>query len=401
MSNSAAKNQTIAVSRQTLIALGLILLALAGAVGIWFYVTHHPPAWIVRWQVKRYLKKASHADSFAVTFPFPSKESMAKAPPQSGGAGQPLVKGPRTGKSFDALVAQYLKEKEALLVLEREIPGSASELTNARPRLDRLVRGLAAAQAAGETNLSVRQAQVRALQQRISALESNVAAAPNLKSREAALAEVTADLWEFQRVWDQEIAAMESSGANQVARGRDELLAAMSGEFNNAASYDAMYKLIGQQLWVAERLLGSANPDHRRVGIALALEASRRSLSDAVNGWVAARIVEGFIWPHLDLATDSNRRSQFNLETLLSQCADVFRANDEYPTVVRTYKLLLDRAETPQRADNARFQIAMACEQSGELKDALKYLRQIQLTNDFSWALRRIPRIEQQLKGGR
>jgi hypothetical protein len=69
--------------------------------------------------------------------------------------------------------------------------------------------------------------------------------------------------------------------------------------------------------------------------------------------------------------------------------------------VIRTYQLLLARADTPQRADNARFQMAMAAEQAGELKDALKYLRQIQLTNDFGWAMRRIPRIEQQLKAGR
>lgn len=401
MNNSAANQNTPAISRQTLILLGAILLALAGVVGLWYQLSHNPPAWMVRWQVKRFLKKESRANTFEIAFPFPSKEAMATAPAKSAMTGPALVKGPRTGKTFDTLAAEYLKQKEALLVLEREIPGSAAELTNARPRLDRLTQALAAAQAAGATNLSVRQAQVNALRRRITVLETNAAAAPDLQRRETGLAVITADLWDFQRVWDQEIAAMEVSGANQVARARDEILATMSGEFDRAASYDAIYRVIGQQVWVAERLLGSANPDHRRVGVTLAFEASRRSMDDAMNGWLGARIVEGFVWPHLDVATDSNRRSPFNLENLLSQCADVFRRNDEYPTVIRAYQILLARADTPQRADTARFQIAMACEQAGELKDALKYLRQIQLTNDFSWALRRIPRIEQQLKAGR
>ncbi len=401
MNKSATNQNSPAINRQTLILLGAILLALAGVAGLWYHLSHNPPAWMVRWQVKRFLKKESRADTFAIAFPFPSKEAMASAPAKSSTTGPALVKGPRTGKTFDTLAAEYLKQKEALLVLEREIPGSAAELTNARPRLERLTRDLAAAQAAGATNLSVRQAQVNALRQRIATLETNAAAAPDLKRREAALVEITADLWDFQRVWDQEIAALEVSGANQVARGRDEMLAGMSGEFDRAASYGAIYKVIGQQMWVADRLLGSANPDHRRVGVSLAFEASRRSMEDAVNGWLACRIVEGFVWPHLDVAIDSNRRSPFNLENLLTQCADVFRRNDEFPTVIRTYQLLLARADTPQRADNARFQIAMACEQAGELKDALNYLRQIQLTNDFGWAMRRIPRIEQQLKAGR
>ena len=45
-----------------------------------------------------------------------------------------------------------------------------------------------------------------------------------------------------------------------------------------------------------------------------------------------------------------------------------------------------------------REEAAMAYEQAGDPKQALRYLRAIKETNDFRWALRRAPRLEQQLK---
>jgi hypothetical protein len=80
------------------------------------------------------------------------------------------------------------------------------------------------------------------------------------------------------------------------------------------------------------------------------------------------------------------------------ECADIFRRNEEFTGVVRTYKMALAAAGTPQKADSARAQISMAYEQAGDLKQALQYLKQIKETNDFRWVLRRVPRLEQQLK---
>lgn len=113
---------------------------------------------------------------------------------------------------------------------------------------------------------------------------------------------------------------------------------------------------------------------------------------------MAARICQGYVWPNLDLADPKNRRSPFYVQTLVNDCAQVFRQNDEPDNVIRNYRILLTRTETPQTADWARVQLAMAYEQSGQLKDALHYLRQVQSTNDYQWALRRIPQIQQQLR---
>jgi hypothetical protein len=161
-----------------------------------------------------------------------------------------------------------------------------------------------------------------------------------------------------------------------------------------------MYRLIGQELWVAGRLLEARNPEVVRLGITTALDAARHALTEAQNGWVAARICEGYIWPHLAVADDTNRRSPFHPENLLREVAQVFQRNDEPHNVVRTYQASLHQAGTPARRDWARVQIAGAYEQAGDLRNAVRYLKQVEDTNDNRWVLRRLPRMEQQLKVG-
>lgn len=386
----------ISPRKALLIAVALVVLV-GGVWALWRHFSRNPASWMVRGQVSRYLKKQARTGKFEIDFPFPSKAEMARSP-ATGDTDPALTKGPRTGKDFDTLAREYLKLKESVLQLEREIPASAAELTNSKPRLERYVRQLENARASGSTNVPALEKQVTDMERRIASLEKTAAAGPQLKRNEEALGPITADLWEFQRVWDKEMKAADASGSSRLTRAASDLMDDFRDEMNQAASYHAIYLLIGQQMWVADRLLDSANPDHQRVGITLALSASRQALDHAVDGWLAARICEGYIWPHLDVATDPNRRSPLNLDNLLNECADIFRQNEELPTIIRNYKLLLARADTPQREDAARAQIAMAAERAGEFKEALSYLRQIRLTNDFSWALRRIPRIEQQLK---
>ena len=65
------------------------------------------------------------------------------------------------------------------------------------------------------------------------------------------------------------------------------------------------------------------------------------------------------------------------------------------------YRTMLAQAATPQRADWARLQIAQAYEQSGEFQQSIHWLKQIKSTNDFRWAIQRIPRLERQAKPGR
>jgi hypothetical protein len=156
-----------------------------------------------------------------------------------------------------------------------------------------------------------------------------------------------------------------------------------------------MYAAIGQELFVAKRLLKSGNPAHRRTAVTIALAAGRHALDYAMNGHVAARICEGYILPNIDLATDTNRRSAFNEESFLNQCANLFRRNNEFNNVVRTYQTYLASAKSPARIDWAWSQIAAAHEQGGDPKEAIAAIRQIRDTNTYSRLIRRIPRLQQ------
>jgi hypothetical protein len=397
--NSPAKSG-LELDRRKLIIVAAALLIVAAGWGLWHYLTHPPRPWMVRRQVTRFLEKNTANANFRVDFPFPSKAEMAK-PPAPRGKEDPNPKGQRTGKDFDTLAKEYIELKTALLAMGTDIPESEAELKVLKPRLETYSKRLTDERAAGTTNNSVLELQVTNLQKRIASLEKTAAGRASFQAKEEAIVPILSDLWDFQRLWAAELAAVEVSGTNPLAKARADLTADIRSRLAEAKSYELIYRAVGQELWVAEHLLESGNPAHQRMGIELALEASRLALRNAENGWLASRICEGYIWPHLDAATDSNRRSTFNLENLLDQCAAIFGSNDETETVVRNYKILLAKAKTPQVADAARAQIGMTYMRGDNPKEALVYLRQIKLTNDYRWALNWIPRLQQQLKTAR
>ena len=369
-----------------------VLALAAGGYALWKYVTDPARPWLVRWRVERYLKKQAHTSDFKVDFPFPSRADMAKASPKSKEKAR-SSKSSLTGKDFETLRNEYFSLKRAALVLERDLSRAEAELKGHSAQRDALSEQLADAQAsAGATNVATLREQVEALRKKGSSRSE-------LQAKEEALAPIVNDLWEFQRAWLAETEAAGTPSANPLAQARDQLTADIRQKLDQAASYSEMYRLIGQEIWVANRLLSSANPEHRRAGVTLALTASRHAINDAQNGWVAARICEGYVRPNLGLADDTNRRSSFNPDNLLNECADIFRRSGEYPNVALTYEVTLARATTPQQSDAARAQLAAAWEQAGDAKRAVQYLRQIQNTNEFRGVLRRLPRLEQQAKG--
>ena len=335
-------------ARRTLsLAVACVVVAAAGFC-VWRAIAHSPPAWLVRWQLDRYIKKHAGTGNFKVEFPFPSKAEMSKAPPRREPNAAP-TSGPRTGKDFETLRNEYFTLKTSALVLERK-------------------------------------------------LQKKGDARSELLAKETELEPIVEDLWVLQKAFQAEADASGATAANELNAARNKFTDELRSQFGTAASYADMYRLIGCELWVARQLLGSANPSYRRAGITLAFDASRHAMNDAQNGWVAARICEGLILPHRDLADDPNRRSAFNPESVLNQCVDIFRGNQEFNNVVSVYKSYLAGAGTPQRADWARSQLAMAYQRAGDPKEALHYLREIRDTNEYRWNLRQVPRLQQQLK---
>ena len=363
----------------------------------WYRITHPPKPWLVRWRVDRYLKREAHTGNFKVDFPFPSKAEMAK--PASSTATSVTPKGSRTGQSFEELREEYLTLKKTALVLDREIVRSENQLKEATAELVALTKQMD--EALPGTTTAELQANAAVLRLRVSALQQTAARRAEVAAKNEVLTPIENDLWEFQRAFQAETAGSATAGAAALTKARNEFTAETEKSMETAGSYDAMYQTIGQELFVARRLLESGQPDHRRQGVTLALNASRQAANHALNGGLAARICEGYVLPHLDLATDTNRRSPFNEENLLAQCANIFRRNYEFDNVVRVYEMYLETVKTPARADWARSQIALAYEQSNEPKKALAVLREIRDTNMYRGPLRAVPRLEQQIKNGK
>ena len=364
----------------------------------WYRVTHPPKPWLVRWRVDRYLKKEAHTGNFKVDFPFPSKAEMAKPAPST--AAPVVPKGSRTGQSFEELREEYLTLKKTALVLDREVGRSENQLKEATAELAALTKQMDEA-LPGATSATELQASAAVLRGRVPALQKTAARRVEVEAKNEAITPIENDLWEFQRAFQAETAGSAPASTAALTKARNEFTAETEKTMETAGSYDAMYQTIGQELFVARRLLESGQPDHRRQGVTLALNASRQAANHALNGGLAARICEGYVLPHLDLATDTNRRSPFNEENLLGQCTDIFRRNYEFNNVVRVYEMYLETVKTPARADWARSQIALAYEQSNEPKKALAALREIRDTNAYRGTLRAVPRLERQIKDGK
>jgi hypothetical protein len=398
MNANSPKTSALEVNRKNLLVLAGIAFCAGALWGGWHYLTHPPRAWIVRWQVMRYLRKNSTTANFKVDFAFPSKAEMAKAPPKTDSQGDGTGKGKLTGKDFDTLAGEYIRLKTAALSLEHNVPAAETEKTTLKFRQDQLAKDLAIAKAASSTNTSMLETRLSFVQRRLESLEKTLAARPELEAKEKELAPILSDLWDFQRAWAAELQLADATDSKTLAGARARLTEESRQKIAIAQSYGAIYKVVGQELWVTERLLGSANPEHRRAGLTLAMEAGRVAAEDAQNGWLAGCIVQGYVWPNLDVATDSNRRSPLNRENVLGQCAGIFRDNEDFAGLVRNYEMLLALAKTPQQMDQARVQIAMAYQQAGNFDGALSYLRQVQATNDFRWAVSRIPWLERQVR---
>jgi hypothetical protein len=370
------------------------LLVVGGAAFGWWYLNHPPQPWLVRWKLDRYLAKQARTGAFKTDFSFPSKAEMSKGKSE---ADSGPTKGSRTNKDFESLREEYLAEKTSALALLGQIKRSEARLAETQPRLAALTQQLASAQARNnEAKVTLVQSNVIALKEQMSAWEKIIARRPEVAAKEQALAPVADDLWDFQRAWKS--SSGDSGGNAALSRARAELVAATERSLRNAPSYEAMYRAIGQELFVAKRLLKSENIEHRRQGILIALAAARQALSDAVNGFVAARICEGYVLPNLDLATDRNPRSTFNEDNLLGQCTDIFRRNEEINNVVRTYRIAMNNAKAPAQKDRLLERMARTYEQAGDAKSALAAIREIKDTNNYRNLMRRIPQLEQDAK---
>jgi hypothetical protein len=328
------------------VLIALTVFVFVGVIaGAWYWINHPPRPWLVRWRVDKYLSKKAESGNFKADFPFPSRAEMAKvvSPDKSERVGS------RTKRDFESLREEYFDAKIAAVKVEAQLARTTNDTLSA-----------------------------------------------DLQAKEQALEPIVADLWEFQRQWMGDAGESGSSSVAALKKTRRDFVGNIIQQLQSAQGYPQIYRLIGQEVFVAGRLLESKNYEHRRLGMAIALDASHHAVGFAQDGSAAARICEGYVLPHLDLIDEADRQSPFSANALLSQCADIFRANGEWNNMVRGYEIYLKHATGTRQKDWAYAQIAGIYQQSGDWKQALTYYRKVQNKDDFGVS-RRIAQIERRV----
>lgn len=387
------------IKLRTLLVWGLSLLFLGGGSWwSWHFLTTSQSPWVLKWRINRFLKKQTLQGNFRVNFPFPSKAEMSTKvpPPESKDSHLPQV-GPQTRKDFDALKKEYIDIRLGMFALEHDIENTEREAARTPAQVAALEKQITDAKTTNAELASVLEARLDSLKSRTSGTGKDVAAKKQaLMAKEQALAPVLEDLLVFQRAW----AALSDSApvrdSNALASAQSEFIRGMQQKIQESASYEGIYRHIGEELWVASRLLDSANYNHQRVGLRIARQAGRDALYQAENGWLASSIYRAYVVPHAALSDDRG-----GLEGVVNECADVFRRADDRNAIYSLYTGLIASAPSPKRADWARVQLAQYHEREGEYADAIRWLKQVQATNDYANVLRRIPWMEQRLKRNR
>lgn len=164
---------------------------------------------------------------------------------------------------------------------------------------------------------------------------------------------------------------------------------------DEVTSYKQVYKLIGQELQLAQNLLASAEPEQKQTALILATEASRYANDPGGDPWLGARICEGYLWANLDLA-ESTEKPVVSVEQILNVCDIAFKEAGETNNVIRNYRYLIAKSKGTQ-TDISRFRLSRILEDQGNYGDALDCLKQITNTNK-NGVRQRIAALEQKVK---
>ncbi len=284
--------------------------------------------------------------------------------------------------------------------LRNKLKEQLAETAAREPRLASVRASLATAQTnlvTTQTNVFVLREDLSAKQTALAVKQKEVAARDaNLTAKLKELGTLQAELGTKQRdlaAQQKDLASKEHLLANQLPLFSRELRKKAA----DANSYEILYGCIRQSLWLADRLLGSNEAGQQRSALPLAREAAEQALHQAEDGWLAARICEGYLWPNLDLA-DPGGSSRPNADNLLQACQNIFQHADEPQNVIRNYRLRLKYVTNDRQLESVRYNLAYALEQAGEFKEASTLYRQVTDTNYARYAEQRLAVMEQKLQ---
>ena len=143
-----------------------------------------------------------------------------------------------------------------------------------------------------------------------------------------------------------------------------------------ATSYQDMYRLIGQQLALADRLLTNSSTQEQVTGLVMASEASAYARTNTVNLWLGARICEAYLWPNLGMV-ETNKSSQLTSDALLNLCDIAFKEAGETNNIIKNYEMLLAKSPKAAQADVLHYRLGRIYMDMGENQKALAQFQQI------------------------
>ncbi len=302
-----------------------------------------------------------------------------------------------------ALRASLRAMEEEQTPLQKEIEGLRSELANAKRE-------------AGEARIRLKEAEGRspADAREISAQQKEYAAKdaawtakrlelsamePKLEferaERKQKRAALEKELQEAERAWEVARAAA-ARKQEELSKQDDECIHIVRRKISGVRNYETLYRLIGEQLATADRLLADPEISRRRMGLNIAKEACGHANSDSVDIWLAARICEAYFWPNLDLA-DSKPGSREHALELLETSRRIFFDTYETNNVLKNYDLLLAHAPDARAADTFRVQLADWLEERGNIKRAAEILSEIRDAQVLASAEERITRVKERV----
>ncbi len=171
----------------------------------------------------------------------------------------------------------------------------------------------------------------------------------------------------------------------------------MTKKINEATSYAAQYQVIGQQLWVSDRLLGMDSVEKNIMGVKIAYDAAYHANDYAMNYWLASKIIEVYLYPNIPLVKQNPPDKDF-LDNMFNFCTRVFQNADDTNNLISAYQLQINNTTNETRANYARYYLSTIYEQNGDLEKALYYLKQITNQTNFDYAIRRIPVLQAKLE---
>jgi hypothetical protein len=247
--------------------------------------------------------------------------------------------------------------------------------------------------AAREKDAAAREAAWNAKRQELSAKDSEWEAERAIRKQKRPALEK--ELEEAERAW--ELARGEAARKQaELSNQEDEYIRGVRQKMSGVGSYETLYRLIGEQLATADRLLADPDVSRRRMGLKIAREACGHANSDSVDVWLAARICEAYFWPNLDLA-DAQPGSRERALELLETARRVFFDTYETNNVVRNYELLMSKAPNAQAADTFRVQLADWMEEKGNVKRAGEILSEIRDPEVLNAQQERVTRVKDRL----